>query len=84
MSRYDPLDGALRQQVHVVMFAHPSEPIRFTTLAQDYDEGARRYREHAARQTLEGRHDHAASSLLKAEHKERMARRYRAFFSSPP
>lgn len=68
-------------RVRVTLYDYPAEPIRFTTLAQSYEDGARRYREHAARQALEGRHDHAASSLLKAEHKERMARRYRALFA---
>ena len=67
--------------MRVTLYDHPAEPIRFTTLAQRYEDGARRYREHAARQTLEGRHDHAASSLLKAAHKDRMARRAHALFA---
>jgi hypothetical protein len=54
---------------------------RYMTLGEQHEDGARRYREHAARQTAEGKPDHAACSLRKAEHKERMAANYRALFS---
>ena len=53
----------------------------YQTLGEWYDEGAQRYREHARRQIAEGKPDHAASSLRKAEHKERMAANYRALFT---
>ena len=76
---YEPFKSAAWQG-SIISFSKPEHPFRFMTVAETYAEGAQRYRAHAARQTLEGKFEHAACSLLKAEHKDRMAARSRLWF----
>lgn len=75
---YEPFKSALWQPI-VTTFL-PLEPKGvWRTLLDEYEDGAARYRAHAVRQTVEGKLDHAACSLRKAEHKDRMAERHRKF-----